>query len=251
MKFSALTLAPLLALPLAQATITPTSPDGSTTVKVGDTIEALWTADSTDGWTDVEIQLMTGDNLAMVPLATVATGIDGTSSTSFSFVAPDVSPYSKIYFLQFTNGGNMTDATWTTRFTIAGADGSTTEPTNSTDFHGQTVEWGTGQLLSSVSSSSNSSSSSTEANSTSASAVAAAVTTSASSSSSSSSSSASSESPSASSASPESAAASNSTTHSASSANASSGSSTSSGSRVQVGLVSVFIASALGLAALV
>lgn len=36
----------------------------------------------------------------MVPLATVATGIDGTSSTSFSFVAPDVSPYSKIYFLQ-------------------------------------------------------------------------------------------------------------------------------------------------------
>lgn len=65
MKFSALTLAPLLALPLAQATITPTSPDGSTTVKVGDTIEALWTADSTDGWTDVEIQLMTGDNLAV------------------------------------------------------------------------------------------------------------------------------------------------------------------------------------------
>ncbi|KAL0240179.1 hypothetical protein I308_106727 [Cryptococcus tetragattii IND107] len=251
MKFSALTLAPLLALPLAQATITPTSPDGSTTVKVGDTIEALWTADSTDGWTDVEIQLMTGDNLAMVPLAAVATGIDGTSATSFSFVAPDVSPYSKIYFLQFTNGGNMTGATWTTRFTIAGADGSTTEPTNSTDFHGQTVEWGTGQLLSSVSSSSSNSSSSSETNSTSASAVAAAVTASASSSSSSSSSSASSESPSASSASSESDAASNSTTHSASSANASSGSSTSSGSRVQVGLVSVFIASALGLAALV
>ncbi|ADV20667.1 Hypothetical protein CGB_B9630C [Cryptococcus gattii WM276] len=252
MKFFALTLAPLLALPLAQATITPTSPDGSTTVKVGDTIEALWTADSTDGWTDVEIQLMTGDNLAMVPLATVGTGIDGTSATSFSFVAPDVSPYSKIYFLQFTNGGNMTGATWTTRFTIAGADGSTTEPTNSTDFHGQTVEWGTGELLSSVSSSSsNSSSSSSETTSTSASAVAAAVTASASSSSSSSSSSASSESPSASSASSESAASSNSTTHSASSANASSGSSTSSGSRVQVGLVSVFIASALGLAALV
>lgn len=67
MKFSAWTLAPLLALPLAQATITPTSPDGSTTVKVGDTIEALWTADSTDGWTDVEIQLMTGDNLAVRP----------------------------------------------------------------------------------------------------------------------------------------------------------------------------------------
>lgn len=40
------------------------------------------------------------DSIQMVSLATVATGIDGTSATSFSFVAPDVSPYSKIYFLQ-------------------------------------------------------------------------------------------------------------------------------------------------------
>lgn len=38
--------------------------------------------------------------MQMVPLATVATGIDGTSATSFSFPAPDVNPYSKIYFLQ-------------------------------------------------------------------------------------------------------------------------------------------------------
>lgn len=63
---TALTL-PLLALPLARAIITPTSPDGSTVVAVGDSIQALWTIDSTDGWTDVEIQLMTGSNLAVCP----------------------------------------------------------------------------------------------------------------------------------------------------------------------------------------
>ncbi|OXG33169.1 hypothetical protein C367_00890 [Cryptococcus neoformans Ze90-1] len=181
-------------------------------------------------------------HVQMVPLATVATGIDGTSATSFSFPAPDVNPYSKIYFLQFTNGGNMTGATWTTRFTIAGSDGSPTEPTNTTDFQGQPVGWGTGELLSSVSTSSSnsSSSSSSEAASTSTSVVAAAASTSVSSSSSSSSSSFS--------------AASNSATPSASAADASSDASsdsssdsaTSSAGRLQVGLVSIFMASALG-----
>ncbi|OXB39317.1 hypothetical protein LQV05_004404 [Cryptococcus neoformans] len=244
MKFTTTLALPLLALPFVRASITPTSPDGSTVVKVGDTIEALWNVDSTGGWTDVEIQLMTGSNLAMVPLATVATGIDGTSATSFSFPAPDVNPYSKIYFLQFTNGGNMTGATWTTRFTIAGSDGSTTEPTNTTDFQGQPVGWGTGELLSSVSTSSSnsSSSSSSEAVSTSASVVAAAASTSVSSSSSSSSSFSSSSS----------SATSNSATPSASAADASSDSSsdsaTSSAGRLQVGLVSIFMASALGVA---
>ncbi|WVF72489.1 hypothetical protein IAT40_007305 [Kwoniella sp. CBS 6097] len=149
----------MFALPLAvvfalastvSAIITPTSPDGSTVVKVGDKIQALWTADSTSSWNNVQIQLMTGDNLQMVPLATIATGIDGTTATSYEFTAPDVSPYSKIYFLQFTNGGDLTAPTWTTRFTIAGADGSTTDPTNSTVYSGTAVEWGTGTLLSTV-----------------------------------------------------------------------------------------------------
>ena len=54
----------------------------------------------------------------MVTLSTVGSGIDGTTTTSYSFVAPDVSPYSKIYFLQFTNGGDMTNVTWVTRFTV-------------------------------------------------------------------------------------------------------------------------------------
>ncbi|WVO17048.1 hypothetical protein L204_104735 [Cryptococcus depauperatus] len=156
----AIALSPLF----ARAIITPTSPDSSTVVKVGDTIKALWTVDSVDHWNNVQIQLMTGSNLAMVPLATVASGVDGTTASSYSFKAPDVSPYSKIYFLQFTNGGSMSNTTWTTRFTIASSDGSTTEPEHSDVSNGQTIQWGTGSLLSSVdtnsTSSSNSSSSS-------------------------------------------------------------------------------------------
>jgi hypothetical protein len=58
-----LILTPLLTALAAHAIITPTSPDSSTVVKVGGQITALWNADTTGSWTNVEIQLMTGDNL--------------------------------------------------------------------------------------------------------------------------------------------------------------------------------------------
>lgn len=132
---------------VAFGAITPTSPDSNTVVTVGSDIKALWAADSTGEWNNVEIQLMTGDNLQMVPLAVLATGIDGTSTTGLDIPCPDVSPYSKIYFLQFTRGGDVSTSTWTTRFTIAGSDGSTTPPTNSTNYSGTQVEWGTGALV--------------------------------------------------------------------------------------------------------
>ena len=54
--------ASLFALP-AIAQITPTSPSGSTVVNAGSDIQALWNSDTSGQWTDVEIQLMTGDNL--------------------------------------------------------------------------------------------------------------------------------------------------------------------------------------------
>ncbi|KAK8870058.1 hypothetical protein IAR55_000628 [Kwoniella newhampshirensis] len=157
-KLTTLTALLSLTSSVVNAIVTPTSPDGATVVRVGQQINALWTADTTDGWNNVEIQLMTGDNFNMVPLATVVSGIDGTTATSYSFAAPDVTPYSKIYFLQFSNGGNATALTWTTRFTIAGTDGSVTDPTNSTVYSGTTVQWGTGTLLSAVSSSNTTSS---------------------------------------------------------------------------------------------
>lgn len=58
-------LALLSLLAVAYAVVTPTSPDGSTVVKVGSPINALWNKDTAAGskWTNMQIQLMTGDNL--------------------------------------------------------------------------------------------------------------------------------------------------------------------------------------------
>lgn len=49
----------------------------------------------------MSIALMTGSNLQMSKLATVATDLDGTSSTtsSYEYACPDVSPNAPIYFL--------------------------------------------------------------------------------------------------------------------------------------------------------
>ncbi|WRT66854.1 uncharacterized protein IL334_003817 [Kwoniella shivajii] len=237
------------ALLSVNAIVSPTSPDGSTVVKVGDKINALWTADSTDNWKNVEIQLMTGDNLQMVPLATIATGIDGTSTTSYSFDAPDVSPYSKIYFLQFTNGGDMTNVTWTTRFTIAGADGSTTDPTNSTVYSGTTVQWGTGTLLSGVTTdgSSNSSSSGVSSASASMASMSVSMIDSSMAMSSASASASVSASESASAASMSASGSTSSASAAASSASASASSSTSSAGKLQVGLGMTIMVGMIGL----
>ncbi|GAA5878879.1 hypothetical protein JCM1840_000828, partial [Sporobolomyces johnsonii] len=94
----------------------------------------------------------TGSNLAMVPLETVATGLDGTKgATSLDWTCPQVTPNSAIYFYQFTQTGGNTS--WTTRFTIASATGDSTTPTNSTVSNGETIKWGTGSLVGKVSSS--------------------------------------------------------------------------------------------------
>lgn len=80
--------------------VTPTEPDGNTLVKAGSNITAQWTVDQSGLWSNMTIELMTGSNEAMTSLETVGEGIDGTVETSYSFVAPQVHPYSKIYFLQ-------------------------------------------------------------------------------------------------------------------------------------------------------
>ena len=52
-------------LPLVSAIVTPTTPDGSTVINEGGSIAAAWTADDTGSWTNMTIQLMTGDNLSV------------------------------------------------------------------------------------------------------------------------------------------------------------------------------------------
>ncbi|KIY63101.1 hypothetical protein CYLTODRAFT_426379 [Cylindrobasidium torrendii FP15055 ss-10] len=130
---------------LVLADVNPTTPDGSSIYKEGEKCEIAWTGDASGAWADMTIQLMSGDNFQMVPTTTVATAQDGNKDGTYEYTCPEVTPNSKIYFYQFTAPGAK-NTTWTTRWTLASADGSTTEPANSTQPGGASIPWGVGAL---------------------------------------------------------------------------------------------------------
>jgi len=144
--FSLLSLAVLAPL-LASAIIVPTAPDSTTVANAGATCHIQWTPDTTGKWTTTYIELMSGSNLDMVHLTTVGT-VDGTSATntSLDWTCPAVTPNAKIYFYQFTSPDDPTNTTWTTRFTIADANGNTVAPSQTTQPGGAPTPWGVGAL---------------------------------------------------------------------------------------------------------
>lgn len=130
-----------------QAAVTPTAPGPNDVYREGGKCVAEWTPDTTGDWTSFDIDLMSGSNQQMRQVIRIASGLDGTSTTqtSLEFDCPDVTPNSKIYFLQFTQ--DDADPQWTTRFTLAAEDGSTTTPANATQPGGQAIPWGYGELV--------------------------------------------------------------------------------------------------------
>lgn len=134
---------------LSQAQVDPNEPGPGESFPQGGTCHIAWNGDTTSGsttaWKDMAIELMTGSNEKMVHLTTVATGKDGTVAGVFDYTCPEVIPNSPIYFYQFTAAGTS-NFTWTTRFTIAGADNSSTPATETEQSNGQTVAFGTGAL---------------------------------------------------------------------------------------------------------
>ncbi|KAH7874051.1 uncharacterized protein C8R40DRAFT_346375 [Lentinula edodes] len=124
-------------------------PDTPATGTAGSTCSITWTGDSSSSsnWSDMAIEFMTGDNFDMVFLTTVATGLDGTKSGSYSWTCPEVNPYSAIYFYQFISPVESGNPVWTTRFAIASSSGETTTPPNSTQPDGEAIPWGTGALV--------------------------------------------------------------------------------------------------------
>lgn len=136
-----------IVLALASKALADPSPLTPPTANVGADCVISWSPDTTGKWTQTNIQLMTGDNWNMVPITTIAT-VDTTSSaaTTYTWTCPDVSPNAPIYFYQFSHAAEPTKLVWTTRFTIAGADGSTVAAENQTQPDGSNVPWGTGQL---------------------------------------------------------------------------------------------------------
>jgi hypothetical protein len=132
---------------LSNAIVTPNAPGPGDSFNEGTKCSLSWAGDteSTTAWANMAIELMTGKNEAMVHVTTVATGQDGTKEGSFSYDCPEVTPNSPIYFYQFTSGGTP-NVTWTTRFTIAAADGSST-PATLKETDGSGALYGTGALV--------------------------------------------------------------------------------------------------------
>ncbi|KAF4618497.1 hypothetical protein D9613_010031 [Agrocybe pediades] len=152
--FSAQVFSALLAVAaplLVSAEVVPSAPGPGDVFKVGETCSTVWTGDSvsTTNWKDMSIELMTGSNLAMVHLTTIKSGLDGTVDGKFEFDCPEVTPFSAIYFYQFSST-HVSNVTWTTRFTIASASGETVPPPNATqpgaDGTSENIPWGIGAL---------------------------------------------------------------------------------------------------------
>jgi hypothetical protein len=133
---------------LVRADPTPTQPGPGDSFKAGGPCHIEWDVDTTGLWKIMNIELMTGSNTGMVHLTTVTTA-DGTDPTknTFDYPCPAVKPNSAIYFYQFTTPANSTKY-WTTRFTLADAQGGSTPPTNPTQPEtNEPIPWGTGALV--------------------------------------------------------------------------------------------------------
>ncbi|CAE7159206.1 unnamed protein product [Rhizoctonia solani] len=127
----------------------PTEPSGSSVFNVGAQCTIKWDADATGTWKNMNIQLMTGDNWNMIHITTIAQDIDATDATknTYSYTCPDVTPNSLIYFYQFSDASDPKNLLWTTRWTLASADGQTTPPSESTQPNGDKIGWGKGALV--------------------------------------------------------------------------------------------------------
>ncbi|BGP35940.1 putative glycosidase CRH2 [Rhodotorula toruloides] len=139
-------LASLVAV--ANAAVAPTEPSNAKQVfTAGEKCSFKYDLDKTGKWTSMDVDLMTGDNLHMINITRVASGLDGTKGDGrHSFTCPQVDPPAPIYFYQFTMNG--TEPVWTTRFTLASPTNETVEAPYSKQFDGSDVPWGVGRLVS-------------------------------------------------------------------------------------------------------
>jgi len=135
-----------LAVVSVHADPNPTAPGPGDSFNEGTQCSIAWDADTSGVWKVMNIELMSGSNLNMNHITTVAT-VDGTDPTKspFTYPCPSVTPNSAIYFYQFTSPASTTTY-WTTRFTIADATGKSVPPANPTQPGGQAIPWGIGAL---------------------------------------------------------------------------------------------------------
>jgi len=130
------------------ADVTPSEPGPGDVFAAGGPCHVAWDGDtkSLTAWKDMAIQLMSGSNLQMQHVTTVATGQDGTKTGSFQYTCPEVTPYAAIYFYQLSSP-HTSVKTWTTRFNIISDKGDFTLPANDKQPSGEDIPWGVGQLV--------------------------------------------------------------------------------------------------------
>ncbi|KAG2175503.1 hypothetical protein INT43_001150, partial [Umbelopsis isabellina] len=141
----------------ASTPIAPSEPAPGTVWTIGQPGTIQWNSapcnhvlNSVFDWLD----FMTGDNINQITLGNVATGLDGTTATTYSWTCPNVDIHSAIYFFMFTSTTNSSDMAWTTRFAITDSTGALTTPPNATQTDGEKIPWGVGHLLSGAASAS-------------------------------------------------------------------------------------------------
>lgn len=141
----------VLAAAMVKAQVYPTEPAGET-FNAGSNCPIAWNGDTNSStiWQNMAIELMAGDNYRMVFITTVATGLDGTQNGTFNWTCPEVTVPAPIYFYQFISPESTTPQ-WTTRFTIADANGTTVAAPNATQPSqngqpGKAIPWGVGTL---------------------------------------------------------------------------------------------------------
>jgi hypothetical protein len=130
---------------LASADPNPTAPGPGDVFNQGANCAINWDLDTTGAWTQMTVELMTGDNFKMVHLADVGT-FDATKVGTYSYPCPTVTPNSAIYFYRFKQAG-VNGTYYTTRFAIADASGATTPPIEEIQSNGAKIPWGTGEIL--------------------------------------------------------------------------------------------------------
>lgn len=112
----------------ADAGVSPSAPGGDAVLKPGQLVSIQW-GDVTGDWTNMTIALMTGTQEEPNVATVVADGIDATAQTSFTYNMPDVYPYSKVWFFQFSNNGaDSWPRAFTPRFTVQGPNGEQIDP---------------------------------------------------------------------------------------------------------------------------
>lgn len=131
---------------LVNADVEPTEPGPNTVFKQGQTCRTVWNGDADGKWGNMAIELMTGSDLQMVHLTTVAENLDGNKDGQFEFECPEVDPYSAIYFFQYS-APEADGKQWATRFTITDKDSKSVPPPEDTQPNGKKIGWGIGKLV--------------------------------------------------------------------------------------------------------